>query len=106
MEVKASPKQSVVMCCPFCGGDAKLQSKTERSGYDEYMRYIDSFYVSCSQCGARTKGFDKKPFNEMTDYTVQDFRDNNALSAKEEDKYEHYCKQLEQDTLTSCNLRT
>lgn len=101
-----SPKERVVMCCPFCGSNAELKSKTERFGYGEYMRYIDSFYVACTQCGARTKDFDKKPFNQMTDYTVQDFRNNPALRAKAEDEYELYCRQLEQETIEAWNKRT
>ena len=78
---------SDLLCCPHCNGNAELKSKNERVGYDEYMRYIDSFYVACSECGARTADFRKKTFAETTEYTVQDFRENPALRAKVEDEY-------------------
>jgi len=96
---------SDLLCCPHCNGNAELKSKNERVGYDEYMRYIDLFYVACSECGARTADFRKKTFAETTEYTVQDFRENPALRAKVEDEYTIYCKQLEQETISAWNKR-
>jgi len=91
--------------CPHCGERGELMSKTERVGYDEYMRYVDSFQVVCTGCGARTKEFTKKPLVATTHYTVVDFRDNPTLRAKVEDEYVTYCELLEQATVDAWNTR-
>ena len=95
----------VLLCCAHCGGQAELKSKAERVGYAEYMSYADSFYVACSDCGARTADFRKKALAKTTDYTVQDFRENPALRAKVEDEYTVYCKQLEKEAISAWNKR-
>lgn len=105
-EVKSDESElNALLCCPHCNGDAELKSKNERVGYEEYMRYVDLFYVACLGCGARTADFIKKSLADTTEYTVQDFRENPTLRAKVEDEYTLYCKQLEQESIDSWNKR-
>ena len=91
--------------CPFCTGMAELKSKKDRVGYAEYMTYVDSMFVECTGCGARSVDIIKTPLCDTTDYRVEDFRENPTLRARVEDEYLIYCKRLEQDAVNSWNKR-
>jgi hypothetical protein len=91
--------------CPHCNGQARLKSKSERVGYEEYTSYVDSIYVVCEGCGARTADFTKTSLAGFTDYTVQDFRNNPILRATVENDYKSYCNDLMQKAIDTWNMR-
>ena len=43
-------------CCPFCGGEAEMYTNNDFSGY--------STYIQCTDCGARTIGFDTTAYSD------------------------------------------
>jgi len=74
--------------CSFCGSDKiKLLDKDET--ISEYCKY-KYLIIVCDNCKATSGEYYIKFFNEFSKYTVQDFRENNALRSREEDSYELY----------------
>ena len=53
--------------CPFCGGEAEIDTETVR----EMGCHWDSYFVICSKCEARSVGIDER-FEEM-DKIIEDW---------------------------------
>ena len=51
--------------CPFCGGEAKYQTKTKCLGHGEYFDFV---FISCVDCGCSVKS--KKPYDQDQKQTV------------------------------------
>ena len=92
--------------CPFCGGKPKLQKD---SYSDPDRSYIDNSYdyfiIKC-RCGATKGEHAIKFFNEFSDYTVHDFRNNSALRAKTEDEYDVYLESIKLECIDDWNNRS
>ena len=76
--------------CPFCGGHAvdELEYWTNPNGFEwGSCRYA---LVECSQCHAKSGIVNVDNFNRFSKHTVQEFRENNLLRAREEERYEEY----------------
>ena len=95
----------VILPCPFCNREASLKSRTESVGYDDHMRFVELLYVECFGCGSRTKDFRIKGFDEMSEYTVQDFRDDPTLRSKVQKNHTIYLEQLKQEVVCAWNMR-
>ena len=93
-----------ILPCPFCNGEASLETRSEHFCYEGV--FVELLYVECSDCGSRTKDFRVKQFTEMTKYTVQDFRDDPTLRSKVQKDHAIYLEQLEQEVTHAWNRRT
>lgn len=68
--------------CPFCGSEACLEEEL----YHHYSSSYTTFVVSCLDCKARTKDIFKTSMIDFTKHSVDDFRKNPSLRAKEDDR--------------------
>lgn len=91
--------------CPFCGGKAEVDTMRQDVGEGSYMRTLTYVRVMCTKCEARSGDIRQKPFCDVTEYTVQDFRDDPSLREVEKDKYDEYCKSLEGKAIDCWNER-
>ncbi len=89
--------------CPHCNGEAAF--KTIRTSGNEYSCGATYRCAECTKCGARTKDYRKKGFNEMSQYTVQDFRENNSLRPEVEEIHRKYKEQLKVEIAAAWNKR-
>ena len=91
--------------CPFCGGNAILETQCNRSGYGEYESTEKYHVVCCEKCKAQGKRIHQQHLINFTKYTVRDFRENPILRAKVEDDYDSYCDQTKQLAIDSWEQR-
>ena len=91
--------------CPFCGGEAVLETERERQGYGEHESLETYHVVVCSKCKSRATRYHQKHLINFTSATVSDFRHNPVLRAKVEDEYEEYCKQVQDLAVTAWERR-
>lgn len=90
--------------CPFCSGEAMIK---EERWHNPDVGYPDNqwFVGICVNCRATGQKITYKPFNQFSDYSVQDFRENNALRAKYEDRYDEYLENKKQEAMRVWNKR-
>jgi hypothetical protein len=91
--------------CPFCGGNAAVDNISHDVGEGSYMRTLEYVRVKCGVCEATSKDLRKKPFCDITECTVQDFRDNPHLRDVETVKYTEYCYEMEALAIAEWNKR-
>lgn len=91
--------------CPFCGGEAELKKEHITVGDGSYRQYQDYHKVQCNTCLAQAERIRQQPLCNMTEHTVQDFRNNPALRAKVEDEYEEYCNKVRLKAVEAWNKR-
>lgn len=72
--------------CPFCGGDAERTEWRERGAYDGHYSPQTFIRIRCTVCGAKSGDGVKQNMIDITEYKVEDFRNNPALRAAEEDR--------------------
>lgn len=90
--------------CPFCGGDAEIITHNDNRT-NEYFKSQDFLIGQCCQCGARSAKVHKKFLRDFTEHTVQDFRENPALRARVEEKYEVYEAEKMREATEAWNTR-
>ena len=90
--------------CPFCEGEGVLKKKTAENPNEGYSG-TDFFVVECSTCRATGKHIVIKYMREFNDFTVEDYRKDPALRAREEDKYETYLKEHGEKAIAKWNTR-
>ena len=90
--------------CPFCGGNGEVKEETfGHPNFGQTGHYY--FYVECTSCKARGGYVRIKYFNEFSEYTVEDFRQNNLVRAVEDEKYDCYLGGKKLETITLWNKR-
>lgn len=77
-------------CCPFCGGEAALQTESWTNPNGHEWGSGRTTYVRCSRCKAQGGHVSIDNFNMFSKHTVQDFRENNLLRAIEDERYKNY----------------
>ena len=87
--------------CPFCGSPVALEEFKEY-GSGEYRGRLD-VAVLCRVCWARGPFVNMRFFRELSKYSVEDFRENPSLRAKEDDAYEEYRRQIHEFTANLWN---
>ncbi len=85
--------------CPHCNGKARFKESSSRSVNFDYI------YVECSDCEASTRHYHDKTFIQMSQYTVQDFRENNSLRPEAEEIHRKYKEQLKVEIAAAWNKR-
>lgn len=90
--------------CPFCNGEAELRVVSIHST-DPYYHPDDGHEVRCRRCGARSAKVTYMKFNRFSPYSVEDFKNNNALRAREEQRYELYVDGKKYETAQAWNER-
>ena len=93
--------------CPFCNGVAEIVVDRVYSPYGYESNPHNETYVRCTNvaCGATGPRVVIEHFNRFSKHTVQEFRENNALRAREEERYEEYQKAARFQALAGWNRR-
>ena len=63
-------KETELKPCPFCGGEAVLESTTECMGHGEYIK---KHYVMCAKCG--TKGKSEYEYSKSSEKCITDCKE-------------------------------
>lgn len=95
----------IAMPCPFCGGESELTENIEAAP-NEYCLDRTMVFVQCNVCGSCSKRIHQKPFSDMSEYTVQDFRDNEDLRPVVESIHEEHKKECEIEAINLWNSRS
>ena len=85
-------KKKTLRKCPFCGAKPELREYREY-GSGEYRGRLD-VAVLCPKCYARGPFINMRFFRDLSEYSVEDFRENPSLRAKEDDAYAEYTRQI------------
>jgi hypothetical protein len=91
--------------CPFCGGAPHPIEIGKRLGYGEYESHVTFLAITCGLCLASSSHIVKPTMHKFTEYTVQDFRQNPALRAKEEDGLESKINEVKKEMAEQWNRR-
>jgi transcription elongation factor Elf1 len=92
--------------CPFCGSSQIEITKEHIESQNSMYPGHESLICRCNSCDARTGGVIVDFFNSFSDYTVKEFRQNNALRAKEEDRYDEYLEEKRSLAIEQWNRRS
>lgn len=93
--------------CPFCGSkETELYDVQNYASGDEYS--VSSQYISCrcDTCGARSGKVAYDFFNRFSKHTVEEFRRNNLLRAREDERYEQYVNERKALSVQKWNTRS
>ena len=90
--------------CPFCGGVPKIEKRTFENPNAGYSG-SDYYLVVCTKCEATGKYEVFEYFSMFSKYSVEEFRKNNALRSREEDKYDEYLEVIKQKAIENWNKR-
>lgn len=96
----------LILLCPFCSGEAELKEYTDHWGSGEYANSTQFRQVICKSCKASAPAIRQKHFIELSDYSVEDFRNNPSLRAKVDDEYDAYKKTVGEEAIEAWNKRT
>ena len=95
---------SEIKKCPFCGSEAEIYNGTWENPNPGYSGR-DYFCVECKSCKSRGVTIPFDYMNSFSKYTVEDFRRNHFLRAKEDDLYELYKIEKQQEAMSKWNER-
>lgn len=91
--------------CPFCGAKGKTFEDEHKNQCGSEYGDFPYVVVVCVSCRCKGTEIPIKHFNMFSDYTVEQFRSNRALRAKEEDRYEDYLNTKKTEAINVWNKR-